>query len=72
VLPPASNYDIIEKTFPNGKNALLYEEKTPYQLIRLFQNNKAAGQRRLDNGGQDQARKRVAADLFPLNKEKAG
>ena len=40
MLPPASNYDIIEKTFPNGKNALLYEEKTPYQLVRLFQNNK--------------------------------
>lgn len=39
VLPPTSNYNVIEKTFPVGKNCILYEEKTPYQLIRLFQND---------------------------------
>lgn len=36
--PRNSSYKLFEKTAPPGDNKLIHEQKTPFQLIRLFQN----------------------------------
>jgi predicted O-methyltransferase YrrM len=38
MLPYGTQHKIYEKTVPQGSNTLLYEHKSPFQLIRVFRN----------------------------------
>jgi spermidine synthase len=40
MLPSNSKYKLYEKTVPPGKNVLIHEHMSPYQLIRLYRNGK--------------------------------